>query len=113
MIEEQREERDTGQSTLADIFRQEEQPIPAISRTRKRYVTYRSYMGGNCQNCDEPLGLIETEGGRDRHYCNTNCRVQHHRNLQREKQRASMLPFSRVPVLPVSHDPLVSRYQCV
>jgi len=55
---------------------------------------YRSYMGGTCENCDEPLGLIETEGGRDRHYCNTTCRVQHHRKQQREKQRAATLQYN-------------------
>ena len=94
MSEEQPKERDYGHSTLADIFRQEEQPVLAISRTRKRYATYRSYMGGNCQNCDEPLGLIEVEGGRDRHYCNDKCRVQHHRRQKREKKRSATLQFN-------------------
>ena len=94
MIEEQPEERGSHQSTLADIFRQEEPPVRAISRTRKRYAPYRSYMGGNCQNCDEPLGLIETEGGRDRHYCNTSCRVQHHRKQKSDQKRAAILQYN-------------------
>ena len=57
--------------------------------------------------------MWESSLGRDRRYCNDTCRVQHHRKQQREKQHTVTLPFSRVPVLPVSHDPLVSRYQCV
>jgi len=93
MIEEQPEEYDSHQSTLADIFSRDE-PVTAVSRTRKRYAGYRSYIGGNCENCDEPLGFIETEGGRDRHYCNARCRVQHHRKQQREKQRAATLQFN-------------------
>ncbi len=102
---------------LIDVFIEElEEPprveLPTIG-TKKRMSTYRSYMGGDCVNCGQWLGHIETEGGRDRHYCNATCRVQHHRKQQREKQRAATLPFSRVPVLPVSHDPLVSSYQCM
>ena len=93
MIEEHPEEHDSHQSTLADIFRQEEVVLTA-SKTPKRYAPYRSYMGGNCENCDEPLGLIEVEGGRDRHYCNTSCRVQHHRKLQREKKRDATLQYN-------------------
>jgi len=62
--------------------------------TKKRAATYRSYMGGNCQNCNEPLGFIEIEGGRDRHYCNARCRVAHHRKQQREKQRAAILQYN-------------------
>ena len=65
-----------------------------MSTARKRYAIYRSYIGGNCENCDEPLGLIEVEGGRDRHYCNDRCRVQHHRKLQREKHRAATLQYN-------------------
>jgi len=48
----------------------------------------------DCANCSEPFGLIETEGGRDRHYCNTTCRVQYYRKQQREKKRAATLQYN-------------------
>jgi len=51
-------------------------------------------MGGNCENCDEPLGLIEEQGGRDRHYCNTLCRVQHHRRQKTDQKRSAVLQFN-------------------
>src|SRR5579864_5371231 len=31
-------------------------------------------MGGFCKHCGFSLGLIEHDGGRDRHYCNDACR---------------------------------------
>ncbi len=80
------------------MFAEERAEPPHIERvtkgTKKRIPTYRSYIGGNCQNCDEPLGLIEVEGGRDRRYCNDKCRVQHHRKQQREKNRAAASQYN-------------------
>jgi len=68
---------------LIDLFREErEEPqhVELLTRgTKKRAPTYRSYMAGSCENCGEDLGLVEVEGGRDRHYCNATCRVQHYR----------------------------------
>lgn len=87
------EQRGYLQPTLAELFSKEE-PVAVTSNAKKRYATYRSYIGGDCQNCGEPLGLIETEGGRDRHYCNATCRVQHHRKQQREQNRAAALQFN-------------------
>ena len=88
------EERGYLQPTLVDLLSQEE-PAPARSASRKKkYAGYRSYIGGNCQNCNEPLGFIETEGGRDRHYCNARCRVAHHRKQQREQKRAAVLQYN-------------------
>ncbi len=83
---------------LLDLFAQEQEDLLHVDlptkAMKKRSTVYRSYMGGTCENCDEPLGLIETEGGRDRHYCNTTCRVQHHRKQQREKNRAATLQYN-------------------
>lgn len=58
------EESNNRLPTLAELLSKEE-PATATSKGKKRYATYRSYMGGNCQNCNKPLGLIEVEGGRD------------------------------------------------
>jgi len=86
------------QQFLLDIFANEQEEPPLIEvpkkAVKKRATTYRSYMGGTCENCGASLGLIETEGGRDRHYCNATCRVQHHRKQQREKNRAATLQFN-------------------
>ena len=83
---------------LIDLLGDEqEEPLHIELPTRamkKRAATYRSYIGGNCQNCNEPLGFIETEGGRDRHYCNATCRVQHHRRQKTEQKRAATLQFN-------------------
>lgn len=91
-------EYDNGQSgqppTLAEIFTREEPPVKA-PQPRKRYV-YRSYYAGECQNpdCGEDLGLVETEGGRDRHYCSDKCRVAHYRKRKREAQREQVLRYN-------------------
>ena len=37
-------------------------------------MAYRSYMGGSCARCGTDFGLVEVNGGRDRHYCNDACR---------------------------------------
>ncbi len=83
---------------LVDLFREErEEPqhVEMLTRgTKKRAPTYRSYMAGDCANCGQWLGLVETEGGRDRHYCNATCRVQHHRKQQREKNRSATLQYN-------------------
>lgn len=80
------EEANGEQRFLLDIFANEQEELLLIEVpkqiTKKRAPTYRSYMGGTCENCGEPLGFIEVEGGRDRHYCNATCRVQHHRKLK-------------------------------
>jgi len=84
------------QVLLVDLLNQEEPlhiELPTRA-TKKRAATYRSYMGGNCENCGEPLGFIEEQGGRDRHYCNTRCRVQHHRRQKIEQKRASILRYN-------------------
>ncbi len=84
--------------TLADLLTQEPEEPPALTTPepkKKRPAVYRSYMGGNCENpaCDAYLGHIETEGGRDRHYCSDKCRVAAHRARQREKKRAATLQY--------------------
>ncbi len=76
--------------SLAAIFAQE--PAPR----KKAPAVYRSYMGGRCQNpaCGADLGYIETEGGRDRLYCNDACRVAAFRTRQRETKRAEKLQYN-------------------
>jgi len=92
------EEANGEQRSLLDIFTNEQEEPPLIEvpkkATKKRPAVYRSYMAGDCANCGQWLGFIETEGGRDRHYCNATCRVQHHRKQQREKNRAATLQFN-------------------
>lgn len=83
---------------LVDVFaeeREEPQHVEMPTKgAKKRAPTYRSYMAGDCANCGQWLGLVEIEGGRDRHYCNATCRVQHHRKQQREKNRAATLQYN-------------------
>ena len=83
---------------LVDVFaeeREEPQHVEMPTKgAKKRAPTYRSYMAGDCANCGQWLGLVEVEGGRDRHYCNATCRVQHHRKQQREKNRAATLQYN-------------------
>lgn len=89
------EERGYQQQSLAFLFSQEEErttqePAPAKKRPP---ALFRSYIGGHCENpdCGLELGLIETDGGRNRHYCNDACRQAAHRARKREKQRQVIL----------------------
>ncbi|EFH79629.1 hypothetical protein [Ktedonobacter racemifer] len=86
---------DTGQGTLLDLFRNEEAQQEPSKRKRRQYTIYRSYYAGACQNpeCTVDIGLIETEGGRDRRYCSDKCRVAHHRQRQREAKREETLRY--------------------
>ena len=81
--------------TLTEVFVEAEPEQPAPLTKRRRPVIYRSYNGGSCQNpdCGEPLGYIETDGGRDRLYCNDACRVAAYRKRKREKDRAATLRY--------------------
>jgi hypothetical protein len=91
------EARGYQQKTLADIFtQQQDQAAAAPAEKKKRPAIYRSYYGGRCQNpaCGEELGLIETEGGRDRQYCSDKCRVAAHRAREREKHREQVLQYN-------------------
>ncbi len=47
---------------------------------------YRDYQPGWCQNpaCQKDLGLVSQYGGRDRKYCNDNCKVQASRRRKKE-----------------------------
>ncbi len=86
--------------SLAAIFAAQDQEAEELLQQaaqppapRKQPAIYRSYMGGYCKHCGEWLGHIETDGGRDRLYCNNKgkCRQAHHRQLEREKKRAEVL----------------------
>jgi hypothetical protein len=106
MAEIRDEQRGYEQQSLAAIFVQQEeqdriaaqaeQDDPEAQRQqapRKRPAVYRSYMGGSCKHCGEWLGHIETDGGRDREFCDNNgkCRQAHHRQKKREEKRAAIL----------------------
>lgn len=80
--------------TLADIFAQEDQEREPVKR--RAPAVYRSYMGGHCQNpdCGRDLGYIETDGGRDRHYCNNACKTAAYRKRKQEQKRAQILQYN-------------------
>ncbi len=95
------------QQSLIAIFAQEQERIAQAEREdeelrraiapvqQKRPAVFRSYNAGRCQNpdCGEDLGLVETEGGRDRHYCSDKCRVAHYRQRKREESRQQVLQY--------------------
>jgi hypothetical protein len=89
---EEEEEEEENPRSLAAIFAQE----PAAAAPSKRAVVYRSYYGGSCQNpaCGADLGYIETDGGRDRLYCNDACRVAAHRKRKSAEKRAAILQYN-------------------
>ena len=85
--------------TLADVFQEEEtrKPAEAALKRRKRTVL-RRYYAGQCRNllCGQQLGQwgwIESDGGRNRLYCDDNCKVAAHRYRKREAERAKTLHY--------------------
>jgi hypothetical protein len=99
MAEIRDERRGYAQMSLAAIFAQQEeereQPEQPTAKKHQRPAVYRSYNAGCCQNpaCGAELGYIETEGGRDRLYCNDACRVAAHRAKKREEKRQQVLHY--------------------
>ncbi len=86
--------------TLADVFQAEEvcPPVTPVPQRRKQRTVLRRYYAGHCRNplCGQELGQwgwIEADGGRNRLYCDDNCKVAAHRYRKRETERAKTLQY--------------------
>jgi hypothetical protein len=78
------------------LARREDEELQQAMQPRRslRPAVLRSYQGGFCGHCGEPLGYIEVDGGRDRLYCNAACRVAAHRKRKRERDRQQVLDYN-------------------
>src|SRR5262249_37504755 len=54
-------------------------------------MPYYAYMAGFCGYCGANLGLIEQDGGRNRHYCNDAHKQAAHRRRKEEEKRNTIL----------------------
>jgi hypothetical protein len=62
---------------------------------------WRQYQPGWCQNpnCQKDLGLAEQFGGRDRKYCNDNCRKQAFRYREKIERGYQMAQQAKLELL--------------
>jgi hypothetical protein len=86
--------------TLADVFQEEEarKPAETTAPQRRKRAVLRRYYAGQCRNplCGRELGKwgwIEADGGRNRLYCDDNCKVAAHRYRKCEAKRAQTLLY--------------------
>lgn len=54
-------------------------------------MTYYQYEAGNCRGCGDPLGAIETRGGRHRQYCSDACKQAAYRKREQDKRNTRPL----------------------
>lgn len=57
-------------------------------------MPYYAYQAGNCEFCGEPIGLVETDGGRQRRYCSDKHRKAAHRARKLREQRRALLQYN-------------------
>jgi endogenous inhibitor of DNA gyrase (YacG/DUF329 family) len=54
-------------------------------------MTYYAYQAGDCEQCGKEIGLIETDGGRQRQYCSDRCKMIAYRTRHKQEYRNKCL----------------------